>query len=109
MALSAAGLLLTLPNVLPLLVLGLALRRSSDVLGVTATQLGVGDVARVDRGAATALYFSIYYARGALGAYVPGLAWQAWGWGGVVTSAWWRSRSPPPGSVVARAAAAPAA
>jgi YNFM family putative membrane transporter len=51
--------------------------------GYTATQLGVSDVARVDRGAATALYFGIYYAGGALGAYVPGLAWQDWGWGGV--------------------------
>ena len=51
--------------------------------GYTATQLGVSDVARIDRGAATALYFSIYYASGALGAYVPGLAWERFGWGGV--------------------------
>ena len=54
--------------------------------GYTATQLGVSDVARVDRGAATALYFGIYYAGGALGAYLPGLAWQEWGWGGVATT-----------------------
>ena len=54
--------------------------------GYTATQLGVSDVARVDRGAATALYFGIYYARGALGAYLPGLAWQEWGWGGVAST-----------------------
>ena len=33
-----------------------------------------------------ALYFSIYYGLGALGAYVPGLAWQEWGWGGVVVT-----------------------
>ena len=51
--------------------------------GVTAAQLGISDVARVDRGAATALYFSIYYGLGALGAYVPGVAWQEWGWHGV--------------------------
>jgi predicted MFS family arabinose efflux permease len=50
---------------------------------VTAAQLGISDVARVDRGAATALYFSIYYSLGALGAYLPGVAWQEWGWGGV--------------------------
>ena len=25
---------------------------------------------------------SIYYGAGALGAYLPGLAWQEWGWGG---------------------------
>ena len=59
--LSAAGVLLTLPDALPLLVLGLACVASAMFAGVTATQLGVSDVARVDRGAATALYFSIYY------------------------------------------------
>ena len=82
-ALSASGLLLTLSDVLPVLVLGLAFVAAAMFAGVTAAQLGVGEVASVDRGAATALYFSIYYGSGALGAYVPGLAWQAWGWGGV--------------------------
>ena len=84
--LSGSGVLLTLPNVLPLLVLGLACVASAMFAGVTAAQLGISDVARVDRGAATALYFSIYYSLGALGAYVPGLAWQAWGWGGVAAA-----------------------
>jgi len=84
--LSAAGVLLTLPNVLPLLVLGLGCIAGAMFTGYTATQLGVSDVARVDRGAATAVYFGIYYSGGALGAYLPGLAWQAWGWGGVATT-----------------------
>jgi MFS transporter, YNFM family, putative membrane transport protein len=84
--LSAAGVLLTLPDVLPLLVLGLACIAGAMFTGYTATQLGVGDVARVDRGAATALYFGIYYSAGALGAYLPGLAWQEWGWSGVATA-----------------------
>lgn len=84
--LSAAGVLLTLPDVLPLLVLGLACIAGAMFTGYTATQLGVSDVARVDRGAASALYFSIYYGAGALGAYLPGLAWQEWGWGGVAAS-----------------------
>ncbi len=82
--LSAAGLLLTLPDILPLLVVGLACIAGAMFTGYTATQLGISDVARVDRGAATALYFGIYYVCGALGAYVPGLAWQAWAWKGVV-------------------------
>ena len=69
-------LLLTLPDVLPLLVLGLACVAFAMFTGYTATQLGVSDVARVDRGAASALYFGIYYACGALGAYLPGLAWE---------------------------------
>ena len=85
-ALSAGGVLLTLPDVLPLLVLGLACIAGAMFTGYTATQLGVSDVARVDRGAATALYFGIYYCCGALGAYLPGLAWQEWGWGGVATT-----------------------
>jgi len=82
-ALSATGVVLTLPDVLLLLVLGLACMAAAMFAGVTAVQLGVGDVATTDRGAANALYFSIYYAAGALGAYVPGLAWQRWGWNGV--------------------------
>jgi predicted MFS family arabinose efflux permease len=52
--------------------------------GATALQLGVTMSADVDRGAASAVYFSIYYASAALGAYVPGLAWQAWRWNGIV-------------------------
>ncbi len=86
MLLSLSGVLLTLSNVLPLLVLGLACVASAMFAGVTAAQLGISDVARVDRGAATALYFSIYYGLGALGAYVPGVAWQEWGWHGVVVT-----------------------
>jgi YNFM family putative membrane transporter len=82
-AMSATGLLLTLSNLLPVLVLGLALVAAAMFSGVTAVQLGLGDVVRADRGAATALYFSVYYGAGALGAYVPGLAWQTWGWSGV--------------------------
>ena len=84
--LSASGVLLTLPNALPLLVLGLACVAAAMFAGVTAAQLGISDVARVDRGAATALYFSIYYGLGALGAYLPGVAWQDWGWSGVVVT-----------------------
>ena len=77
---------MTLPDVLPLLVLGLACIAGAMFTGYTATQLGVGDVASFDRGAATAIYFGIYYAGGALGAYLPGLAWQEWGWGGVAAT-----------------------
>jgi YNFM family putative membrane transporter len=85
-ALSAAGVLLTLPDVLPLLVVGLACIALAMFTGYTATQLGVSDVARFDRGTATALYFGVYYGSGALGAYLPGLAWEAWGWGGVAAT-----------------------
>ena len=72
-----------MPNWLPSIVFGLALVAIGMFTGYTATQLGVGDVTTADRGAASALYFSAYYGIGALGAYVPGLAWEAWGWNGV--------------------------
>ncbi len=66
-----------------MVVVGLALVATAMFAGYTATQLGVGDAAQADRGTATALYFSAYYGAGALGAYLPGLAWEAWGWIGV--------------------------
>jgi YNFM family putative membrane transporter len=84
-AVSSVGLLLTLSDSLPLLVLGLGLVAAAMFTGYTATQLGVGDVARADRGSASALYFTTYYGAGALGAYIPGLAWERWGWSGVAT------------------------
>ena len=29
------------------------------------------------------MYFSVYYGSGALGGYLPGLAWERWQWNGV--------------------------
>jgi YNFM family putative membrane transporter len=51
---------------------------------VTAAPIGVGGARGVRPGAASALYYSIYYFSGAVGAFVPGLAWQRTGWAGVV-------------------------
>jgi len=86
-ACSAAGLLLTYPTWLPSFALGLGLVTVSMFAGVTALQLGLTSAAAVDRGAASAVYFSIYYGSGAIGGYVPGLAWQAWRWNGVLAVA----------------------
>ncbi len=83
-ALAAAGLVLTLPSTLPTVVAGLACIALANFAGVTAAQLGVVAAAHEDRGSASALYFSIYYGVGSLGAYLPGLAWEAWRWHGVV-------------------------
>ena len=83
LALAASGLVVSLPDVLPLLVLGLAAVTLANFAGVTAAQLGVADAATVDRGVASAVYFSLYYTASAVGGYVPGLAWEAWGWTGV--------------------------
>jgi YNFM family putative membrane transporter len=83
LALAALGLGLSLPASLPSLVLGLALVTLANFSGVTAAQLGVIGAAAVDRGAASAVYFSLYYGIGSLGGYLPGLAWERYGWNGV--------------------------
>jgi MFS transporter, YNFM family, putative membrane transport protein len=85
-ALAAVGLLVTLPSSLPTLVVGLACITLANWSGVTAAQLGVAASTQVDRGAASSVYYSAYYFAGAVGGYVPGLAWERWGWGGVVTA-----------------------
>lgn len=82
--LAAAGLAISLPDALPALALGLAAITLANFVGVTAAQLGVTESTSVDRGVASAVYFSLYYTTSALGGYVPGLAWEAWGWSGVV-------------------------
>jgi YNFM family putative membrane transporter len=87
-ATAAVGLALTLPAQLPTLVLGLALVTLSNWAGVTAAQIGVAEASDVDRGTATALYYSLYYFTGALGGYLPGLAWERFHWGGVVVTGW---------------------
>jgi MFS transporter, YNFM family, putative membrane transport protein len=83
LALTAAGLLLTLPDTLPTLFAGLALIALGNFGGVTAAQIGVAGATSVDHGAASAIYFTLYYTTGALGGFVPGLAWESWGWNGV--------------------------
>jgi YNFM family putative membrane transporter len=83
MACGIAGLALTFPARLPTLVVGLLLLTLGMFSGATAAQLGVAGSTRTDRGVASALYFSCYSTCGSLGGYLPGLAWQAWGWPGV--------------------------
>jgi YNFM family putative membrane transporter len=80
---AATGVALSLVDVLALAVVGLALITLGNFSGVTAAQLGVAGATASDRGLASALYFSAYYVAGALGGYVPGLAFERWGWDGV--------------------------
>ena len=86
LATAAAGLALTLPARLPTLVLGLALVTVANWAGVTAAQLGVAAATDVDRGAASGVYFSLYYLTGAVGGYLPGLAWERFRWNGVAST-----------------------
>lgn len=77
------GTLLTLSGAMFLIVLGLGLFAAAMFAGVTACQLGVASSTDHNRGFATAVYFSSYYVAGAFGGYLPGLAWESWGWDGV--------------------------
>jgi MFS transporter, YNFM family, putative membrane transport protein len=80
---AATGISLSLIASLPVVVVGLALVTLGNFTAVTAAQLGVAGATDRNRGLASAMYFSTYYIAGALGAYVPGLAWQSWHWTGV--------------------------
>ena len=81
---AAAGLGLSLVASPVTLVLALAGVILAMFAGVTAAQLGLAESGAVDRGVASAIYFSCYYGAGALAGFVPGLAWEAWAWPGVV-------------------------
>ena len=82
-ALAALGLTVSLTSALAVVVLGLALVTLGNFSGVTAAQIGVGASTDQDRGLASALYFSSYYLAGAIGCWLPGLAWERWEWPGV--------------------------
>jgi YNFM family putative membrane transporter len=84
LGLSAAGLALARVASLPFLALGLALFALANFAGVTAAQCGVARATEQHRGVASALYYSTYYVAGGLGGYVPGRAYEAFGWSGVV-------------------------
>jgi MFS family permease len=85
--LALSGVLLSLPAHIVTLVPALAMVVLGMFTGVTAAQLGVSEAGDADRGAASAAYFTLYYAAGALAGFVPGLAWQAWEWPGVAALA----------------------
>jgi YNFM family putative membrane transporter len=81
---AAAGVLLTLLQALWAIAAGLVVL----CLGMfTAQAVAPGFVnasAPVAKGGASALYLTFYYVGGTLGSWLPGLAWQAWRWPGVV-------------------------
>jgi MFS transporter, YNFM family, putative membrane transport protein len=85
-ALALAGLALSLTHWLAAIVAGLGLVTLAMFSAVPAAQLGLSEAADADRGVASALYFTVYYVAGALASWLPGLAWEAWGWPGVVAA-----------------------
>jgi YNFM family putative membrane transporter len=84
LAIEAAGMALTLAEPLAAVVLGLVVLVVGTFVAQAVAPAFVNMTARTAKGGASALYLTSYYVGGTLGAAVPGLAWQADGWRGVV-------------------------
>jgi YNFM family putative membrane transporter len=80
----AAATLSLVPRIWSL-VPALALLAISSYAGTIAAQIRIGsETAAPDR--ASSGFFSAYYLAGALGAYLPGLAFERWGWPGLTAT-----------------------
>jgi MFS transporter, YNFM family, putative membrane transport protein len=77
---SAAGALLTLIPSVAAIVAGLAVMSSGVFAAQAASQGYIGVVARERRSTAAALYLTVYYTGGGLGAVVPAIVWSRGGW-----------------------------
>jgi YNFM family putative membrane transporter len=86
LAVEAAGMALTLARPLALVVLGLVVLVIGTFIAQAVAPAFVNVTAETAKGGASALYLTAYYVGGTLGAALPGLAFQATGWGGVVAA-----------------------
>jgi YNFM family putative membrane transporter len=80
LAMSIAGLFLTLAHSLPLVITGLALFSSGVFVSQSAGTVQTGRVAGRARSSAAGLYVTFYYIGGSLGATVPAWFWLQGGW-----------------------------
>ena len=86
LALSASGLLLTLLPSLVAVIVGLAVCSSAVFICQSATISHIADNVTEGRSLATGLYYFSYYAGGAAGSWVAGVAFEGWAWPGSVFS-----------------------
>jgi YNFM family putative membrane transporter len=82
----AAGMALTAARPLAVIVLGLVVLVIGTFVAQAVAPAFVNVTAETAKGGASALYLTSYYVGGTLGAALPGLAFQAMGWRGVVAS-----------------------
>jgi MFS transporter, YNFM family, putative membrane transport protein len=80
------GLLATLHAALPTIIVGLLLVVAGTFTAQAVVPAFVNQQARRAKGGASALYLTFYYLGGTLGSLLPGLAWERWGWPGVLAS-----------------------
>ena len=83
---AAIGMALALARPLGLVVAGLVVLVLGTFTAQAVAPAFVNTKAREAKGGANALYLTFYYVGGTLGSTVPGLAWQASGWPGVVAT-----------------------
>ncbi|WP_394756417.1 MFS transporter, partial [Rhodoferax sp.] len=86
LSLSAAGLLMTLLPSLTAVIIGLTVCSSGVFICQSATISAIAQNVSEGRSLATGLYYMSYYAGGAAGTLVAGLAYEAGGWPGAVFS-----------------------
>lgn len=86
LAISAAGLLMTLLPWLPAVIVGLAVCSCGVFICQSATISHIANNVTEGRSLATGIYYLSYYAGGAVGTYVAGVAFEGWHWGGAVLS-----------------------
>ncbi|HEX5439293.1 MAG TPA: MFS transporter [Ktedonobacterales bacterium] len=88
LAIAFAGLACTLVDMLPLILLGLALVCIGSLMAHVVANASVSDAANPlgaqARATALALYTLGFYLGGGIGSFVPGLAFVAFGWNGVI-------------------------
>ena len=80
LAMSLAGLLLTLVHSLPVVIAGLAFFSSGVFVSQAAATVQTGRVAGKARSSAAGLYVTFYYIGGSIGATLPAWFWQKGGW-----------------------------
>ena len=86
LAIASAGVLGTLVQTLPAIVVSLVVLCVGMFTVQSTAPAFVNANARGAKGAAGSLYVTFYYVGASLGSALPGFAWQAWGWPGVVAS-----------------------
>jgi YNFM family putative membrane transporter len=82
----AVGLLATLHASLPAIITGLLLVVAGTFTAQAVLPAFVNQQARGAKGGASALYLTFYYLGGTLGSWLPGMAWERWGWPGVLAA-----------------------
>jgi YNFM family putative membrane transporter len=86
LAVEAVGLLATLHASLVTIIAGLLLVVAGTFTAQAVVPAFVNQQARGAKGGASALYLAFYYLGGTLGSLLPGLAWERWGWPGVLSA-----------------------